>query len=246
MKRITLLNNHLLIVVISIIILFVSFQSAYAISYWYTFVYEYSQNIDGDWDYTGTSWRGGFSNPSLTIPVDYDSDSGYAFLMLVGTTKESGINHIKYSFNDNSDIYPSDIPSYLTVTGYSGPNDVYSPPLTTWDEELHGHGGTQSLYPGEVHEFIVSSNQSDLVYNLYYGNGFFIRPENGYNYTEDFNVVWEQHESDPLGGGIGTATGFRLGVDFDVSPNPVPVPSTILLLGPSLIGVFGIRKKFKK
>ncbi len=33
---------------------------------------------------------------------------------------------------------------------------------------------------------------------------------------------------------------------FLYSPNPVPIPSTLLLLGSGLIGLWGVRRKMKK
>jgi hypothetical protein len=33
--------------------------------------------------------------------------------------------------------------------------------------------------------------------------------------------------------------------DFTVDPDPVPVPSAVLLLGPGLVGLASTRKRFK-
>lgn len=76
--------------------------------------------------------------------------------------------------------------------------------------------------------------------------------ENGVMYDlNDFVSDWELYEATDINNAgqiIGNGSGgyFLLTpCDFPPSPNPIPDPSSILLMGAGLIGLVGFRKKFK-
>ena len=62
----------------------------------------------------------------------------------------------------------------------------------------------------------------------------------------DFPTFVNPYSYANTGGGIPTdADGFNIAYHFDPE-TPTPVPPTMLLLGPALIGLVGFRRKFKK
>ncbi len=97
-------------------------------------------------------------------------------------------------------------------------------------------------YPGggsDVLEFLFEVTGGDAA-ELYGGVGATggIIVENGTGFSGSFAVDWDNNSGMP-GYGFGTATS-------DNFANTVPIPGALWLLGSGLIGLMGIRRRFKK
>jgi hypothetical protein len=71
--------------------------------------------------------------------------------------------------------------------------------------------------------------------------------------TFGLDADWKWHpfevqffHNEPQGSFSGADLLFPDGVTYGTEPAPVPEPTTLLLLGSGLIGLWGVRKKFKK